>query len=58
MKEFFNIIKEYIPVFITSSLVSGIVTAIINGIQKRKSIIFEKKYEKKQEAFTNIINQV
>jgi len=52
MKELFNLIKEYIPILITSSLVSGVVTTIINGIQKRKSIIFEKK----QEAFTEIIN--
>ena len=54
MKELFNLVKEYIPIIITSSLVSGVVTAIINGFQKRKSIIFEKK----QEAFTNIINHV
>jgi hypothetical protein len=49
-----NIIKEYITIIITSSLVSSIVSSIINGVQNRKSFIFEKK----QEAFTNIINQV
>ena len=54
MENIFNYIKDLIPVIITSTLTSGIFTAIINSIQKRKSIIFEKK----REAFTNIMNQV
>ena len=54
MKDIFNIIKEYIPTIITSFLASGVVTAINNGIQKRKSIVFKEK----QKAFTNIINQI
>jgi hypothetical protein len=54
MREFFDYIKEYIPAIITSFLTSGIVTTIISGIYIRKNKIFEKR----QEAFTCIINQV
>jgi hypothetical protein len=35
--------KDLIPVILASSVISGIVSVIFNGIQKRKNSVFEKK---------------